>query len=93
MINVESPVPEHLAISPRRSANGRTPPGYRVLHVIVPEQTFNHVKAQSYLSGMRFPEYVARLLNEAWPYNDSRLPSGQDDAHAHPAVNDQRGQT
>ncbi len=75
MINVESPVPEHQATSPPRSANGRTPPGYRVLHVIVPEQTFNFAKAQAYLSGLRFPEYVARFLNEAWPYNDSRPPT------------------
>ena len=82
MINVESPVPEHLAMSPRRSANGRTPPGYRVLHVIVPEQTFNHVKAQSYLSGMRFPEYVARFLEEAWPYRECRPPTTPNDSPA-----------
>lgn len=77
MSDIQSPVPEHQALSPRRSANGRTPPGYRVLHVIVPEQIFNHVKAQAYLSGLRFPDYVARFLEEAWPYNDSRSPSNQ----------------
>jgi hypothetical protein len=68
------PVRTHSALSPPRSANGRTPPGYRVLHVIVPEPIFNHVKAQAYLSGMRFPEYVARILKEAWPYTESRQP-------------------
>lgn len=68
------PVRTHSALSPPRSANGRTPPGYRVLHVIVPEPIFNHVKAQAYLSGMRFPEYVARFLEEAWPYKDDRAP-------------------
>lgn len=72
MQDLECPVPEHPALSPRRSAKGRTPSGYRVLHVIVPEQIFNHVKAQAYLSGLRFPEYVARFLEEAWPYKESR---------------------
>lgn len=67
----ENPIPEHHAISPRRSANGRTPPGYRVLHVIVPEMTFNHLKAQSYLLGMRFPEYVVRHLEGALPHQMS----------------------
>jgi hypothetical protein len=46
--------------------------------VIVPEPIFNHVKAQAYLSGMRFPEYVARFLKEAWPFADRRLPSALD---------------
>jgi hypothetical protein len=45
-----------------------------VLHVIVPESIFNHVKAQAYLSGMRFPEYIARFLEEAWPYGEFRTP-------------------
>lgn len=75
-IQALSPVRTHSALSPPRSANGRTPPGYRVLHVIVPEPIFNHVKAQAYLSGMRFPEYVARFLEEAWPYKDTRTPQG-----------------
>ncbi len=67
-------VSDTAARSPRRSADGRTPPGYRVLHVIVPESIFNNVKAQAYLSGMRFPEYVARFLEEARPYKDTRTP-------------------
>lgn len=92
MSDIQSPVQEHLALSPRRSAKGRTPPGYRVLHVIVPESIFNHVKAQSYLSGLRFPEYVARFLEEAWPYNDSRSPSDQVDPRTHRTVNDHCGQ-
>lgn len=71
---VTGPVRTHTALSPPRSASGRTPQGYRVLHVIVPEPIFNHVKAQAYLSGMRFPEYVARFLEEGWPYRDNRRP-------------------
>lgn len=80
------PVQTPSALSPRRSANGRTPPGYRVLHVIVPEQTFNHVKAQAYLSGMRFPEYIARFLEEAWPYTDAHAPQKTVDPQAPKAV-------
>ena len=92
MPEIQSPVQEHQALSPPRSANGRTPSGYRVLHVIVPESIFNHVKIQSLLSGLRFPEYVARFLEEAWPFNDSRSPSDQVDARAQRTVNDHCGQ-
>lgn len=74
MSESERQVQQHKALSPTRSANGRTPLGYRVLHVIVPERIFNHVKAQAYLSGLRFPEYVAKFLEKAWPYNGDREP-------------------
>ena len=85
MQNTFSPVHTHSAPAlPQRRASGRTPPGYRVLHVIVPEQTFNHVKAQAYLSGLRFPEYIARFLEEAWPYKDDRMP--RDDSQAQAAT-------
>lgn len=87
------PVRTHSALSPPRSANGRTPPGYRVLHVIVPEPIFNHVKAQAYLSGMRFPEYVARFLEEAWPYKDARTPREQSLPPAPVAVTPSDGRT
>lgn len=86
-----SPVRTHSALSPPRSANGRTPAGYRVLHVIVPEPIFNHVKAQAYLSGMRFPEYVARFLEEAWPYKDARTPQAAADPPAPMAVTPSEG--
>gem|GEM_PF-2655095 len=83
------PVRTHLALSPPRSAVGRTPPGYRVLHVIVPEPIFNHVKAQAYLSGMRFPEYVARFLKEAWPFTDNRQPAAISEPQAAEIVSPQ----
>lgn len=66
-------VPTHTATLSSRPANGRTPPGHRVLHVIVPEPIFNHVKAQAYLSGLRFPEYVAHVLKNAAPYTAPAL--------------------
>ena len=57
-----------------RDANGLVSPGFRVVHVIVPERLFNYAKAQAYLSGLRFPDYVARLLDEARPFPESALP-------------------
>lgn len=65
MTPADGPVREHPALSPPRTAEGRTPAGYRVLRVLVPEPIFKRVKAQAYLSGMRFPEHVARLLEKA----------------------------
>ena len=86
MSSIEGHGTEQLAWSPRRSAQGRTPPGYRVLHVIVPEPIFNHVKAQAYLSGMRFPEYVARYLEEASPYEGIPQPIIQNSPQASATV-------
>ena len=63
------------ALSPTRTADGKTPPGYRVLHVIVPERTFNHARAQACLSGMRFADYIARFLEEAFPFPAARSPA------------------
>ena len=55
-----------------RNHSGRASPGCRVVHVAVPEEVFNHAKAQAYLSGIRWPEFVARLLSEARPFDDSQ---------------------
>jgi hypothetical protein len=51
----------------------------------VPEPIFNHVKAQAYLSGLRFPEYVAKFLEEARPYKD-RSPSQEQNSPASPGL-------
>ena len=40
----------------------------RVVYVRVPEIIFNHAKAQSYLSGIAWPDYVAKLLEESQPF-------------------------
>jgi hypothetical protein len=52
---------------PARRVRLPTPPGYRVLHVLVPERVFNHAKAQAYLSNLKFPDYITRLLQSAGP--------------------------
>jgi hypothetical protein len=74
MSETEPQMRQHQELSPPRSANGRTPPGYRVLHVLLPETTFNNVKAMAYLSGMRFQDYVAKFLAEVCPYSVDRKP-------------------
>jgi len=71
-----------LRRSPPRTAVGRKPVGYRVLHVLVPERTFNHAKAQAYLSGIPFPEYVAKFLEEARPYPQPEIPPNGGQLHA-----------
>jgi hypothetical protein len=49
----------------------RTPPGQRVIHVLVPEETFVHVHKMALESGMRFTHYLCRFLEEAFPYAPS----------------------
>ena len=41
----------------------------RVVHVAVPVDTFNHAKAQPYLSGLSWTKFVERLLAEAKPFS------------------------
>ena len=52
----------------------QTVPVQRVLHVLLPEEVFNHVKAQAALSGMAFKEYLERFLREAKPYDGKTSP-------------------
>ena len=74
MSESQSPVQEHQALSPPRTADSRLPTGFRIVHVHVPESIFNYAKAQAYLSGLRFPVYVARVLGDARPYEDRGQP-------------------
>lgn len=74
MSDHSSLVAQHQALSPPRSADGRLPTGFRTVHVHVPESIFNHAKAQAYLSGLRFAEFVAKLLSDSRPYSDCRMP-------------------
>ena len=50
------------------------PPGYRVLHVTVPEEVFNAAKAQALLSGIDWPQFVIELLRQADPRTGDVLP-------------------
>ncbi len=51
-----------------KPAKYRTPPGQRVIHVLVPEHTFVHVHKMALESGLRFSHYLVRFLNEAFAY-------------------------
>lgn len=67
MPNVDSRPEPARPLAPRRTQSGHVPQGCRVVHVIVRDQVFNHAKAQAYLSGMKFPEFVAQILLSAGP--------------------------
>lgn len=73
MSDVENSFSKDQALSPTRSASSRLPPGFRVVHVPVPETIFNHAKAQAYLSGLRFAVFIAKVLSDAGPYPNSRM--------------------
>ena len=77
MSEMPRPVHQHQAMSPPRAAVGRLPPGYRFVHVPVPEAIFNHAKAQAYLSGLRFGVFVAKVLSDCRPYQINRMPQPQ----------------
>jgi hypothetical protein len=48
----------------------RTPPGHRVLHLIIDQQTFNSLHIQAIRSGMKFTAYMQRFLKEAFPFDE-----------------------
>ena len=68
----DTPQPAPSAAAPAHKPVMRIPSGHRAVYVAVPEATFNHAKAQAYLSGMRWSAFVNRLLSESTPYPDSR---------------------
>ena len=53
--------------SGHRTTKGHAKGGCRIVHVAVPEQVFNHAKAQAYISGLPWPRFVEKLLEEATP--------------------------
>ena len=70
------------ASPPRGEARGGKSSNVRVVHVRVPEPIFNFAKAQAYLSGMDWPDYVAKLLEEARPFPGPASPLTQEQAPA-----------
>ncbi len=70
-------------VSPPRGDSQKGPSSnVRVVYVRVPERIFNHAKAQSYLSGMAWPDYVAKVLEEAGPYPGPASPLKQESVPA-----------
>ena len=59
------------ADSPPRSAHKyRTPPGHRVLHLVIPAATFSLIHKAAIDSDMKFTAYMNRFLLEAFPFTD-----------------------
>ena len=54
-----------------RTKEGHAASGCRIVHISVPESTFNHAKAQAYLSGISWPKFVEQLLRDSKPFTKS----------------------
>ncbi|QDT90173.1 hypothetical protein Pan161_18230 [Gimesia algae] len=54
-----------------RTKEGHAVSGCRIVHVSVPESTFNHAKAQAYLSGISWSTFVELLLKNSKPITKS----------------------
>lgn len=54
-------------LASNRTSKGHAKVGCRVVYVAVPEQVFNHAKAQAYLSGLAWPQFVEKLLEQSTP--------------------------
>ena len=47
----------------------RTPPGHRVLHLVIDQATFDSLHIQAIRSNMKFTAYMQRFLKEAFPFD------------------------
>jgi hypothetical protein len=57
-----------------KTSKHRTPPGHRVLHLVIDQATFDHLHIQAIHSRMKFTAYMTRFLQEAFPYSDPATP-------------------
>ena len=53
----------------------RTPPGHRVLHLVIDQATFDLLHIQAIRSRMKFTAYMQRFLQEAFPYSEPIAPA------------------
>jgi len=53
----------------------RTPPGKRVLHLIIDQGTFDLIHLCALRSRMKFTAYMQRFLREAFPYEVPEAPA------------------
>jgi hypothetical protein len=63
------------AATPKNAPRYCTPPGNRVLHLVVPAETFALIHRAAIDSNMRFTAYMHRFLKEAFPYHGPESPS------------------
>ncbi len=52
----------------------RTPPGHRVLHLVIDQETFDLLHIQAIRSQMKFTAYMNMFLKEAFPYSQPEIP-------------------
>ena len=55
----------------------RTPPGHRVLHLVIDQGTFDLIHMCALKSRMKFTAYMQRFLREAFPYEASGPATGE----------------
>jgi len=56
-------------MAPDKPSKYRTPPGHRILHLVIPKETFVLLHKAAIDSDMKFTAYMLRFLKEAFPYN------------------------
>ncbi len=70
--------------TPRRGKS-TTPPGHRVLHLIIDQGTFDLIHMCALRSRMKFTAYMQRFLREAFPYAPTEAPTAAGDAATGPS--------
>ncbi|HBJ34665.1 MAG TPA: hypothetical protein DDZ51_07865 [Planctomycetaceae bacterium] len=60
-----SPDDNSSKIKNGREANGKPSKGYRIVHVAVPDQVFQHAKVQALLAGKTWTEFITDTLKSA----------------------------
>ena len=66
-------IPPHPRGETSSDPKYRTPAGHRVLHLVIPAETFALLHKAAIDSNMKFTHYMNRFLKEAFPYGS--LPS------------------
>jgi len=64
----------------------RTPPGHRILHLVIPDSTFALLHKAAIDSHMRFSHYMGRFLREALPYERSDISQTQSSTTSTPEL-------
>ncbi len=56
--------------APHQEQKHRTPPGHRVLHLVIDQETFDLLHLCALRSRMKYTAFMRRFLKEAFPYDD-----------------------
>ncbi len=62
----------HQPVTPsptsEKASKYATPPGHRVLHLVIDQETFDSLHVNAIKSRMKFTAYMQRFLQETFPY-------------------------